>query len=117
MSPRRKPYFSSSWSLFRGEALRSAAAGLRRDARRPRLPAVERLEARELLAASVFTDKLDYAPGQTALFNGTGFAVGEAIQLQVTRTDGQQDYAPGNQPWMVVDGGDGDLDGVADGNF
>jgi Putative Ig domain/Matrixin/RTX calcium-binding nonapeptide repeat (4 copies) len=81
---------------------------------------LEQLEDRTLLStapASLVTDKPDYAPGETAVLSGSGFQVGEAINLVVVRTDGIPDYPPENQPWQVVDGGAGDLDGVVDGNF
>src|SRR5947207_2133613 len=65
---------------------------------------VEQLEDRMLLSATVVTDKLDYAPGQTAIITGSDFQPGEVVQLQVLRTDGQPDYPEGNQPWQVRDG-------------
>src|SRR5207249_11973538 len=70
-----------------------------------------------LLSATLLTNKADYAPGETAVITGSGFEVGETIQLQVVRTDGIPDYPAGNQPWQVIDGGNGDLDGRADGNL
>src|SRR5262245_34913781 len=81
----------------------------------------ELLEDRRLLAADVWTDKLDYHPGETAIISGSGFAVGETIHLEVTRADGTQQGTPDN-PWeltdgVFVDGGSSDLDGEADGNF
>src|SRR5439155_1833845 len=93
---------------------------------------IEHLEARMLLSASVWTDKLDYPPGSTAVINGSGFQAGEVVQLQVLRTDGVPDYAEGNQPWQVRDGDTSfttpykddagmwhypDLDGKVDGNI
>jgi hypothetical protein len=93
---------------------------------------LERLEDRTLLSASVWTDKPDYAPGSTALINGSDFQVGEVVQFQVLRTDGVQDGPPGNLPWYVQDGDNSfvgprtdaqgnlwypDLDGTVDGNF
>ena len=65
--------------------------------------------------AAAWTDLLDYHPNSTALINGTGFAVGETVQLQVLHTDGTP--SPGDAPWFVVDGGASDRDGQADGNF
>src|SRR6266536_3787611 len=46
---------------------------------------VEQLEARNLLSATLLTDKADYAPGETAVITGSGFEVGETIQLQGVR--------------------------------
>src|SRR5262245_14336646 len=81
---------------------------------------IEALEPRQLLAAEVWTDQLDYSPGQTAIISGSGFPVGGMIHLEVTRADGTPEGTPDN-PWNIIDGvtdgGVGDLDGVADGNF
>src|SRR5207244_320489 len=81
--------------------------------------------------ALVTTDKQDYVPGDTAVITGTGYAAGEVVQLQVTRTDGQPDFPNGNLPWEVRDGDNSfttpyvdasgvrwfpDLDGRVDGN-
>gem|GEM_PF-5986036 len=77
--------------------------------------------------AVVTTDKGDYSPGETAFILGTGFAVGETIELQVLHTDGRDNSRLEHQPWQITDGissfddaGNiigGDLDGVADGNI
>src|SRR4051812_20910973 len=80
-------------------------------------PWVETLEARTLLSALVTTDKGDYAPGMTAVITGGGFTRGETVELHVARTDGIPDAPPGNVPWLVTDGGAGDLDGIADGEI
>src|SRR4051794_10052854 len=62
---------------------------------------LERLEERLLPSVSVLTNKADYAPGEVALITGDGFQAGEAVKLQVTRTDGQPDYPSGNLAWQV----------------
>ena len=90
----------------------------------------ESLEPRVLLSANVWTDKLDYAPGETAIVMGTGYQTGEAVELQVLHigagADGEfgtdddtlgDNTGSGHEPWYVTDGGLGDLDGVADGNI
>src|SRR3954469_19787664 len=51
--------------------------------RRPPRMTLEALEDRTLLSASVWTDKLDYSPGQTALINGSGFQANETVDLKV----------------------------------
>ena len=33
------------------------------------------------------TDKPDYSPGEYALISGSGFAVGETVELRVVRTE------------------------------
>ncbi len=90
----------------------------RPDRRRPvdrhSLPA-QQLEDRLMLSAWVTTDQSDYAPGQTAVINAGGFAVGETVALQTVHSDGTQGNDPAHQPWYVTDGGAGDLDGVANG--
>src|SRR4051812_7348131 len=81
-----------------------------------RLPLrLERLEDLALPSAAVFTDRMDYAPGQTALITGTRFQAGETVRLNVDVTA----PAPGPSfaPWFVTDGGTGDLDGAADGSI
>ncbi|HZT82877.1 MAG TPA: hypothetical protein VFA26_21780, partial [Gemmataceae bacterium] len=77
---------------------------------------VEQLEDRTLLSAAVWTNQSDYAPGSTAIIQGSGFQVGEAIRLEVLRSDGTPQGGSDN-PWTITDGGQGDLDGVADGKF
>src|ERR1051325_908454 len=84
----------------------------------------EQMEGRQMLSAVVVTDQLDYAPGSTALITtsndlsaGNNFQQGETVEFQVTRTDGIQDFPNGNLPWRVTDGGEGDLDGKADGSI
>ncbi|ELS01824.1 hypothetical protein Xen7305DRAFT_00015300 [Xenococcus sp. PCC 7305] len=76
--------------------------------------------------ATVTTDKGDYSPGETAFIVGSGFALGETVQLQVLHTDGRDNTRPEHQPWQITDGissfddaGNlvGDLDGIVDGNI
>ncbi len=80
---------------------------------------MEALEPRQLISATVITDQLDYAFGSTAQITGNGFAQGETVQLQVRHAPGTagSNDDPQNQAWQVVDGGAGDLDGIADGNI
>jgi hypothetical protein len=108
---------------------RSRKSAPRRAARRL---SAEHLEERLAPAAAVWTDKPDYAPGTTAIIGGSGFQVGETVQMQVLRTDGVPDYPDGNLPWQVQDGDNSfttsyvdasgmwhrpDLDGQVDGNI
>jgi preprotein translocase subunit SecB len=67
--------------------------------------------------ATVTTDKDDYPPGATAIITGENFDPGEIIELQVLHTDGIPNTGGGHEPWQVTDGGEGDLDGIVDGNF
>lgn len=67
--------------------------------------------------ATVTTDKDDYPPGATAIITGENFELGETIELQVLHTDGIPNTGDGHKPWQITDGGQGDLDGVVDGNF
>jgi hypothetical protein len=64
-----------------------------------------------VLSTLLMTDKPDYAPGSVVTFNGSGFQAGETIDLSIVSTNGT------TTPLQAVDGGDGDLDGVADGSF
>jgi len=91
------------------------------------------------------TDKLDYAPGDFALFTVTGVTIGGAVEFQVlhvtdpgadgvfgtpddtldagpdgvtgTADDGYGTTGAGHDPFVVTDGGAGDLDGVANGTI
>src|SRR5262245_55921627 len=94
---------------------------LERPAARPRTNAkvrllIEVLERRELPSATIVTDKLDYPPGDIATLQGSGFQAGETVQVQVVQLSG---LCPGEiyTPWLVTDGGTGDLDGLQDGHI
>ncbi len=63
---------------------------------------------------TVSTDLLDYAPGSTAIITASGFAPGTTVMFEVDHTSGE-DSGAGHTPWYVIDGGAGDLDGVANG--
>ena len=91
------------------------------------------------------TDKLDYAPGDTALFTLTGVDIGGSVEFQVlhvtdpggdgvfgtsddtldagpdgatgTADDGYGTTGAGHDPFVVTDGGADDLDGVANGTI
>ena len=67
--------------------------------------------------ATVTTDLADYPPGSTATITGENFDLGETIELQVLHTDGTPNTGGGHEPWLVTDGGKGDLDGIVDGNL
>ena len=86
----------------------------RRKKHTARLLGSEQLESR-VVPAAVWTGLPDYHPCSTALITGTGFAVGETVQLQVLHTDGAP--SPGDAPWSVVDGAASDPDGTVDGYF
>ncbi|MFZ3285678.1 MAG: cadherin-like domain-containing protein [Telluria sp.] len=80
---------------------------------------------------TVSTDKQDYAPGATATIKAKGFSPGAAVEFKVGHVLdagpdgvlGTSDDTPGDnsgnghQAWRVTDGGEGDLDGVVDGNI
>ena len=98
----------------------------------------EVLESRQMLAATVSTDQLDYAPNSTAWITtgsdgqpGGDFLVGEAVDFHILRSDGAPNDHPGHTPWRVTDGVGGfapwvdaqgiawrpDLDGQANGQI
>src|ERR1043166_6972792 len=117
----------SQWQRFWSRLLRVSPVATRRLVRgrlrqwERQLPlAIVPFETRLMPAATptatLQTDRTDYAPGQTVSISVNGFQPGETVQFQVVRTDGQPDFPQGNQPWQVVDGGTGDLDGAVDGN-
>src|SRR5881409_1740071 len=68
-------------------------------------------------AATVTTDKADYAPGETVNITGSGFEPGETVELQVLHADGTPSTGADHQLWYVTDGSADDLDGVVDGNI
>jgi hypothetical protein len=84
-----------------------------------------------LPAPSVTTDKDDYAPGETATITASGFDAGATVTFEVDHVDGPGDDGvygtaddetvdlggDGHDPWTVTDGGEGDLDGVANGTI
>lgn len=49
----------------------------------------------------VTTDKSDYAPGETALISGSGFAAHEGIVLQVSHLYDMDFPGDGHDPWIV----------------
>ncbi|QOZ46548.1 hypothetical protein XH89_26065 [Bradyrhizobium sp. CCBAU 53340] len=66
-----------------------------------------------LAAASVSTNQSDYAPGSTAYFTAN-VGVGDTVTFQVHDVAGNP-VSGTDVPWTVVDGGAGDLDGLANG--
>src|SRR5262245_59460649 len=80
---KRTSWFSWLFEPRRGFGLRSSANRQPAGRKSSTNLLVERLEDRWLPSASVFTNKPDYAPGETALINGEGFQVGETVNLQV----------------------------------
>ena len=70
--------------------------------RRNRVPAFEPMESRMLLSgASVWTNQVDYLPGNTAVINASGFLAGETVQFQVLHTDGTSNTGTNEVPWQV----------------
>ena len=80
------------------------------------------------VAYTVITDKLDYAPGETATITASGFEVGSTIEFAIQddpNAPGDDGEADVYQPFSIKDGVTiydangkaigGDLDGVADG--
>ena len=56
------------------------------------------------------TDRVDYAPGSTAILLGSGFAPGETVTLQILHADGSTpNTGTDHGPWTVVADGTGGL--------
>lgn len=80
-------------------------------------------------ALAVTTDQADYAPGSIATFTATGVGVGGSVTFDVdhvlagddgiigTEDDTRADDLSGTGPFTVTDGGEGDLDGEANGTI
>jgi len=79
---------------------------------------------------TVTTDKLDYQPGDTAVFTVSSIGLGDAVELSVAHlqagADGilgteddelSHDLAGTTEPWSVTDGGAGDRDGLRNGSI
>ncbi len=80
---------------------------------------------------SVRSNLADYAPGATALITATGFEFGSSVTFRVQHASGPGEDGlygtlddvvdilggAGHDPWTVVDGGDGDADGLANGEI
>src|SRR5436190_21563050 len=100
----------STWLRSLGRALGLSALASP-PARRPGKPqrrtdprrSLEQLEDRLVPTAAVCTELPDYHPDTTATIFGIGFQVGETVQLQVLRAEGENS-PPGNEPWLVQDG-------------
>src|SRR5581483_12270175 len=70
----------------------------------PHRLSVEQLEERVVPSANVWTDRLDYSPGDMAVITGNGFQMGETVELQVLHIDGTANADADHQPWQVADG-------------
>src|SRR6187455_1214496 len=57
--------------------------------------------ADSLSAATIQTNKADYAPGETALITGTGWSPGETVVLEVDHV-GDGTFGAGHDSWAVV---------------
>src|SRR5262245_41454836 len=112
-----KKLFGGFFGRSAGKARRGSRGDSRQSARSRFRPLLETLEARVTPSVTLLTDQHSYLPGDTVVINGSGFAVGETVDLNMARTDGVAIVAPGVSHWQVTDGGSGDLDGVADGNI
>jgi uncharacterized repeat protein (TIGR01451 family) len=79
---------------------------------------------------TVTTDYTDYAPGTTAVFTASNVAIGGMVTFDVdhiidvgadgvagTADDTLANDISGTDPWTITDGGEGDLDGVANGQI
>lgn len=97
-------------SFRRSGRTRGQRSRFGRNRRQPRL-FLEQLEDRITPSALLTTDQPDYAPGDTATFLGSGFEVGENVNISIVADNGN------SEALSVSDGGANDLDGIADGNF
>ena len=57
----------------------------------------------------VYTDKVNYFPGEFAHISGFGFAPNETVTLQVVHTDGTAEGGGGHEPWSVYADADGNF--------
>ena len=52
--------------------------------------------------AQLTTDMLDYSPGETAIFTGSGFFAEESVTVQVLHADGSPATGEDHDPWTVL---------------
>lgn len=94
---------------------RSRAAVHSLDAQKAEAPAA----AAPAAAPTVSTDKADYAPGAYPVITASGFPVGAAVRFSLADLASDRGDDGGDPDdygsFVVVDGGPGDLDGVANG--
>ncbi len=67
------------------------------------------MRAAVITEPKVSTDKADYAPGETAIITGSGFASGETVRLQITHSDGTAEGGGGHEPFTTVADADGNF--------
>jgi hypothetical protein len=68
------------------------------------------LSAADLSAATVFTDRPDYPPGDVVQITGTDFWSNETVSVQVTHLDGMTPPTPEYDPWDVIANSFGNFD-------
>jgi hypothetical protein len=109
--------FWNQWLATRF-ACKVAPKNRRRGSAKPGLQLrVECLETRAVPSASVWTNKLDYRPGSTAILEAGGFLPGETVEFQVVHIDGRPNTGYLHAPFYVTDGDKGDRDGKRDGSI
>jgi len=55
-----------------------------------------------VLAQTLTSDRMDYPPGDTAIFTGQGFQSGENIAMRVLHYDGTPDGGEDHEIWQIV---------------
>jgi hypothetical protein len=58
-------------------------------------------------AATLTSDKDDYAPGEPAVLTGSGFNAGEMVEVQVVHVDGTPEGGESHGSWYVQADGSG----------
>ncbi len=62
------------------------------------------------MAAQIYTDQLDYPPGDQVIITGVGFMADEPVTVQVTQLDGFTPVTPDYDPWEVYANGFGNFE-------
>src|SRR5262249_15517753 len=75
-------------SLGLGAPKSSARPALRRSGRLSLVELETRLAPAGVFSPVISTDQPDYAPGNTAIFTGTGFAIGEHVNISIVADNG-----------------------------
>ena len=58
---------------------------------------------------TLWTDKVDYQPGTTAVISGAGFRAGETVTVLVLHADGTSDSGADHQEWTTVANASGQI--------
>ena len=81
-------------------------------------PVVESEATSTIASFVISTDKSDYAPDSIAVITASNLTIGSSVIFEIIDKNQSDGIVSGTStPWIVTDGGAGDLDGEADGSI